>query len=90
MRVALRTEARHRCPFADEADIGTVELVYDHDPAEGVYDVREVVAFLASFTAERITHEDYTAALAQAFPGCTITTRFVTAGVEVVCTHAVA
>jgi NADPH-dependent 7-cyano-7-deazaguanine reductase QueF len=83
----------HRCPFRDEADEGHIELTWA--TAGSTLELHALHAWLASFHSDVISHEDLTADIAEhlaELPGIDdvqVTTRWTTAGVEVVVRRAV-
>jgi NADPH-dependent 7-cyano-7-deazaguanine reductase QueF len=70
------------CPVRDETDEGTVTIVYT--TRDGALELHALAAFLASFADQRMSHEDFTAWVADATGG-NVTSRWVTAGMEVTC-----
>jgi NADPH-dependent 7-cyano-7-deazaguanine reductase QueF len=78
MVTIVRGTLVHRCPFRDELDVGTVELTFDGPAVE----LHALGTLLASFAAQKITHEDLTELLATE-TGASVVTRWTTAGLGV-------
>lgn len=80
--------ARHRCPFVDEADEGTVTVSWV--TAHGVtFELHALAALVAAREAERVSHERWTADLATSLAdgakvdGLTVVSVWSTAGATV-------
>lgn len=86
VRVTLTAPVRHRCPFRDEHDEGTLEVSYEQRGE--VVELHALRRFLEELAAEAITHEAFTGRVAgfPLPPGATVTTRWRTAGIDVTVT----
>lgn len=87
MKVTMTAAITHRCPFADDIDIGLVTIEHQPDPddRDDVIELWGLRAFLASFHDAKITHEEVTTAIAEQYPGAHVTTRWRTADIDLVC-----
>lgn len=92
--VTATAPIRHLCPFADEADAGTVTITWMCNGA--TVELHSLAGFLGSFADTVISHEELTAVITEALraagDGITVTgvsVRFTTAGIDVRATHAV-
>jgi NADPH-dependent 7-cyano-7-deazaguanine reductase QueF len=93
--VEVTLPLRHLCPYADEADEGTVEIRWtsgtdDAPPLTRTIELHALAAYLDTFATRRLSHEEVTAAIQRRLEelrGLTVqpvVTRWVTAGAEVV------
>lgn len=84
MTITVSGSITHRCPFRDEVDDGTFELVYDWtgDYLIELYALRE---FVDGFRHELITHEELTERFAARYPMATVRTSWQTAGFVAKC-----
>jgi hypothetical protein len=80
---------RHRCPYRDELDVGTVTMIWE--TIDETFEIHSLRAYLDYFKDVTISHEDLVedlASLLRDTPGVTgklITTTWDTAGMEVRC-----
>lgn len=78
----------HLCPFVDEVDTGTVNIVWTTDGS--TFELHALGAWLTGFAEKRFTHEELTAMIAAVLwnqPGIgpvTVVTHWTTAGAGVV------
>ena len=79
MKITVRSPLVHVCPFADEIDVGEVEMTFEGDAPE-LYDLRR---HLERFATQALTHEAITRQLAEDFPQAEIVTTWTTAGMGV-------
>jgi NADPH-dependent 7-cyano-7-deazaguanine reductase QueF len=89
VQVTVIAPARHLCPFKDEVDVGTVRLEWTTSRGATV-ELHALAALIATQMTARISHEQWTADLAEAVSARTeiadlmVTSRWRTAGIEVV------
>jgi NADPH-dependent 7-cyano-7-deazaguanine reductase QueF len=80
--VTITAPVTKLCPVKDETDHGTVTLTY-RTHGNGL-ELHAVAAYLDTFTTRHLSHEDFTAEVANA-TGCTVTSSWTTAGMTVTC-----
>lgn len=78
MNTIVTSPITHLCPHVDEVDHGTITLHF----AGSAPELHEVRRFLDSYAAVKITHEELTEQIAEAY-GCAVSTRWRTAGLDV-------
>lgn len=74
-----------RCPYADEIDHGTVTLVFTVPNGEDGPELHDCAKRLAGFAGSKISHEDFTRALACLPDVIEVVTHWKTAGLDVEC-----
>lgn len=63
-----------RCPFKDETDAGVLKIVFDGEAPE----LHALSAAIDRLCEEPVTHEAFTAAVAELVPGAMVTTTWST------------
>lgn len=82
VNVTLTAPVTKLCPVKDETDTGTVTITYrTHGYA---IEFHSLAAYLAEFTTRHLSHEDFTAQIAEATGG-DVSSTWTTAGIEVTC-----
>lgn len=81
----------HRCPFVDEADVGSITIIYR--PAGFILELHALAEYLAEWTDAAIAHEAITTEIASDVGEAldcpfTVVTEWQTAGLDVTVTAA--
>lgn len=82
VRVSISAPVKKLCPVKDEKDAGWVTIAY-RTGGEAI-ELHGLAELLATFADRRLSHEDFTAELADAL-NADVSSRWMTAGMEVVC-----
>lgn len=84
MKVTITCVALKRCPFVEERDTGVLTIRIEGREGPELW---ELADWLSEFVDEKISHEDYTLAVAQHLEGFTgtVETSWRTAGLTMTC-----
>ncbi|MET8648519.1 hypothetical protein [Nocardia aurea] len=75
-----KAPVRHRCPFVEESDEGTVWLLWDTEDA-ATFELHSLAEYLEGFRDLKISHEELTHRIFDELGVKGVTTRFETAGI---------
>lgn len=91
VRVTATGPIAHLCPYADEVDEGRITITWITDPR--TIELHSLASYLARFKAERLSHEELVALIADDLAGLglhvAVTAQFHTAGLDVEVSRAV-
>lgn len=88
VRVTVVSSARHRCPFKDEVDFGTVRIEWTTSRGETI-ELHTLAALIAANADTEVSHERWTADLASTISAdadveaLVVTSQWTTAGIAV-------
>lgn len=82
MNITVSTEVTKLCPYVDEIDHGDVTFTFTGRAPE----LHALAGHLRSFEQVRVSHEIYTSRLYDRYKPVEVTTRWVTAGLNVTVT----
>jgi hypothetical protein len=74
VKVTITRPVIKRCPFKDETDAGVLKIVFDGEAPE----LHALAADIDRLCAEPVTHEAFTAAVAELVPEAMVTTTWST------------
>ena len=74
MKTTITRPVIKRCPFRDETDAGVLKIVFDGEAPE----LHALAAAIDRLCGEPVTHEAFTAAVAELVPNAMVTTTWST------------
>jgi NADPH-dependent 7-cyano-7-deazaguanine reductase QueF len=80
--VTITAEVRKLCPVKNETDHGTA--VFEYRTNGQAIELHDLAEYLGSFSGTHMSHEDFTAEIAE-YTNTHVTTTWLTAGMEVRC-----